>query len=157
MLSPSLESRLKLQHETIAELIGGRNEKTLRQRVLPDKWSVFENIAHLALYQTVFLERLNAILAGSEPTFQRYVADTDPQFPGYVEKSLPNLLHSLENVRMEMSQRIANLPSHQLALVGHHPKFGSLTIPDWLEFFVLHEAHHMFTIFKLIREQATAK
>ena len=152
MLSPSLETRLKLQHQTIGELIAGKSEEAIRHRPIPDKWSVLENVAHLALYQTVFLDRIKTILKGSQPTFDRYVADTDPEFPGYVQKSLPGLIQSIEKVRADIHQLVTSLDSEKLALVGHHPKFGSLAIPDWVEFFLLHEAHHLFTIFKLLRD-----
>jgi hypothetical protein len=32
---------------------------------------------------------------------------------------------------------------------GHHPVFGEMNLIQWLNFFLLHEAHHLFTIFKL--------
>ena len=27
-----------------------------------------------------------------------------------------------------------------------HPRFGLLTVVDWTEFFLLHEAHHLYTM-----------
>jgi hypothetical protein len=46
---------------------------------------------------------------------------------------------------------ITNLNDGELLLTGTHPKFGVLTIPGWTEFFLLHEAHHLFTIFRLAK------
>jgi hypothetical protein len=41
------------------------------------------------------------------------------------------------------------VPDDQLALKGTHPKYGTLMITEWTEFFLLHEAHHLFTLFRL--------
>jgi hypothetical protein len=30
--------------------------------------------------------------------------------------------------------------------VGVHPALGPLTIPEWLEFFLLHEGHHLYQV-----------
>lgn len=150
MLTPSLNARLKFQHQTISELISGKTETQLRQRATPDKWSVLENIAHLALYQPVFLDRIEKILEGTQPTFDRYVADTDPAFPSFVQMPIGDLLASLNDIRARICHKVENLPPEKLSLIGHHPKFGSLTVPGWIEFFVLHEAHHLFTIFQLL-------
>jgi len=46
---------------------------------------------------------------------------------------------------------ITNLNDEELLLTGSHPKFGVMTIPGWTEFFLLHEAHHLFTIFRLAK------
>jgi hypothetical protein len=40
-----------------------------------------------------------------------------------------------------------------LLRIGRHPVFGDLAIPAWIEFFLLHEAHHLFTIFKLLNHR----
>ena len=35
--------------------------------------------------------------------------------------------------------------------VGVHPVFGLMTIPLWLEFFLLHEAHHLYVVLHRVR------
>ena len=47
-LSISLTDRLQHQHETILDLIEGFTEAQLKERVVPEKWSAFENIVHLS-------------------------------------------------------------------------------------------------------------
>ena len=44
---------------------------------------------------------------------------------------------------------ITNLTPAELLKTGVHKKYGVLTITEWTEFFLLHEAHHIFTIFQL--------
>jgi len=69
-LSASVCSRLQHQHETIYELIRGFSEEQLRQRLQPDKWSAFEQLAHLVSYQPVFMQRLQKNTSGKRTGIQ---------------------------------------------------------------------------------------
>jgi hypothetical protein len=153
-LSKSILSRLQFQHLTIEELIDGYNEEQLRVRNSPDKWSVYENIVHLVSYQLTFLQRIHYILNGNSPLIERYVAENDPLFTEYLGQSLQQLLQDLNENRTLIYERLAVLDTPQLACVGLHPVYGNLTLVQWCEFFLLHEAHHFFTIFKLICSRA---
>src|SRR5688572_28233039 len=152
--SPSLLSRVQFQHRTIEDLIKGYIEEQLRLRNSPDKWSVFENIVHLVVYQLTFQQRIHNILKGNGPMIARYVAENDPLFTEYLVKSLKQLLENLDENRTLIYQRLSLLDTPQLASFGLHPVYGNLTLVQWCEFFLLHEAHHLFTIFKLICSKA---
>ena len=151
-MSPSIKSRLQYQHQTINELIEGLSEEQLRVRLVAGKWSAMENIAHLARYQEIFRERIDIICKATKPTFERYIAEHDPGFEVFVNKSLPVVLHSLFTLRGHIYQHLTLLTDTQILQVGVHPTFGILSISQWTEFFLLHEAHHLFTIFKLLSE-----
>lgn len=150
-LSDSILTRLQFQHETISELIAGLTEQQLKQRVNPEKWSAFENIAHLAAYQPVFLLRLERILSENDPAFERYTADQDPSFPVYLEKTLTGLIGAIAGDRMAITVKLREMSETALQRTGIHPKFGGLTTVLWAEFFLLHEAHHLFTLFQLVQ------
>lgn len=149
-LSISLTDRLQHQHETILDLTEGFTEAQLKERVIPEKWSAFENIVHLAAYQKTYIDRIALILDGKKPKFERYVADNDPLFHEYLQKSLKELLDDISIKRMIIAGRLINLSEKDLNQVGHHPKFGYIPISKWGEFFTLHEAHHLFTIMQLL-------
>ena len=149
-LSASINTRLEHQHETISELIDGFSESSLKQRINPDKWSAFENIVHLASYQLTFIERIKLILEGTKPQFERYVAENDPLFYEYLQKSLVELKEDILSNRFVMIGHLKYLNEKQLGLSGHHPRFGDMTIGQWTEFFLLHEAHHLYTIMQLV-------
>jgi hypothetical protein len=155
-LSVSALNRLQLQHYTIHELIKGFSEEGLRHRVVPEKWSTFEQIAHLTAYQPAFLARLQKIESADNPTFERYVADNDPVFEECCKKSLKELLDDFDTQRFLIHKHLTSLPEPVLRRIGKHPRFGLLTITDWTEFFLLHEAHHLFSIFMLTRQSLAA-
>jgi len=155
-LSASILARLQCQHQTIHELISGLPEVRVRQRAQPDKWSAFENIAHLAAYQPVFLRRLERMRKETSPEFERYVAEKDPLFPAYLERSLPALLAEIGEKRSFIYSELTGMDEETLGRTGLHPRYGLFTIGQWAEFFLLHEAHHLYTVFLQVQEQRKA-
>jgi hypothetical protein len=152
VLSRSLYQRLNTQHETIAEIISGVPSARMTYHPLPEKWSIMDNIAHLAKYQPVFHERIELILKDTSPVFDRYKAENDPDFESWRKMSIQELLKRLNADRQIIFNTISRLNDAQLNMTGIHKKFGKLTMTQWTEFFLLHESHHIFTIFQLAHD-----
>jgi hypothetical protein len=148
-LSESILARLQYQHKTIDELIDGLSAEQLKTRANPDKWSAFENIVHLAAYQPIFIKRMHLMLDQSKPSFQRYVADNDPVFLEYQKKSLAELLKTISSDRLAILNLVKKVNEEQLNRTGRHKVYGLITLARWCDFFLLHEAHHLWTIFQL--------
>jgi len=151
-LSESILARLRHQHKTIQELIGDLPEQQLRLRIDPAKWSAFENIAHLASYQPVFLHRLHRIQEENNPFFPRYMADSDPEYSTAVQRSLGRLLSTIRSDRQTMITLLEGMDDTGLQRTGQHARYGLFPQAQWVEFFLLHEAHHLYTIFMLVQE-----
>ena len=150
MVHTSLTERLKNQHKTIASLIIKLNNRQIQQHKIKGKWSIHENIAHIARYQPVFLDRIRKILTMDNPEFEAYRAEDDDEFEIYCAFTTYELLKKISSDREVIYQLIINTPVDKLDRTGVHPKYGKLTILEWAEFFVLHEAHHLFAIFQLV-------
>lgn len=148
-LSTNMSTRLEYQYKSIFALFEGLSDEAIRTHIIPGKWSAFENVVHLATYQHVFLDRMHRILKSEAPLFDRYVPDTDPFFVEHCGKVSADIVKDLLATRRKIVQELAALPDEALERVGVHPNFGPLTIAQWTEFFLLHEAHHLFTLFKL--------
>jgi hypothetical protein len=151
-LSASILARLRHQHETIGELIGTLSEQQLRQRVNPAKWSAFENIAHLTCYQPMFLHRIQRMQEENNPFFPRYTAESDPEFPAYLEQSLGRLLATIQADRRTLITLLEGMNENTLQRMGRHARYGQFPLSKWAEFFLLHESHHLYTIFMLVQE-----
>jgi uncharacterized damage-inducible protein DinB len=149
MIYSSLKDRLKDQHKTIASIIIKLNNRQIQQQRIKGKWSIHENIAHLTRYQPVFIERIRKIIAIDEPVFEAYKAEEDDEFEIYCAFTPYELLKKLSSDREVIFHLIIHLPPDKLERRGSHPKYGKLTILEWTEFFLLHEAHHMLAIFQL--------
>ncbi len=88
----------------LAEALRGESLDSIANQTVAGKWSAHENLAHLARYHQVFLQRIEKL---SEEDFER---------------------------------------------TGVHPKFGEMSLALWLEFFLVHEAHHLYVVLQLVRK-----
>ena len=152
MLPTSITTRLEYQHKSLIDIIEGLSDEQIRWQIIPGKWSVFENIVHLSTYQHVFMQRIGQILNEENPQFSRYAADSDPLFHDNCSKTTREIMNDLITTRRELTGKIFSLKQEQLKHTGIHPVFGEMNVIQWLNFFLLHEAHHLFTIFKLVPE-----
>lgn len=146
---PALTDRLKSQHEAIATILSSVDPGRLLIRPQPDKWNIHDNLAHLARYQPIFIDRIRKILEEDEPFFARYSAEEDAEFEYWRELDDETLMKQINIDRKDIVDLISDLSEEELNRIGVHIKYGSLTILQWTEFFLLHEAHHIFTIFQL--------
>lgn len=132
------------------DIIEGLSDEQIRRQVIPGKWSIFENIVHLATYQHAFLARIQHIQDEDQPQFPRYTAEMDPLFHDNCTKTTREIMQDLIATRREVIDKILSLSDEQLGRTGAHPLYGAMNVIHWLHFFVLHESHHLFTIFKLV-------
>jgi uncharacterized damage-inducible protein DinB len=148
-LPSSVTTRLQYQHKSLIELIEGLTDEQVRRPIHAGKWSIFENLVHLATYQHVFNDRIRKILEGTNPSFPRYSAEGDPLFHDNLSRSTREIMQDLLTTRKEMSLEIPQFSESDYLKTGTHPAYGEMNISQWLSFFLLHEAHHLFTVFKL--------
>ncbi|SRR6266404_3781837 len=151
-LPSSITTRLEYQHKSLIDIIEGLSDEQIRLQVMTGKWSIFENIVHLATYQHEFIQRVRKILNEENPQFQRYTAESDPLFYDNCSKSTREIMQDLIATRRELISKILPLNEEMVQRSGDHPVFGNMNIMQWSNFFLLHEAHHLFTIFKLAAE-----
>jgi hypothetical protein len=59
------------------------------------------------------------------------------------------LLGDLSAQRFLINNHITQLNDAILRREGIHPVYGVFNIGQWTDFFLLHEAHHLFAIFVL--------
>lgn len=148
-LQSSITTRLEYQHKSLLELIEGLSDEQVRRQITLGKWSIFENIVHLHTYQRAFMGRVEEILKNYQPSFERYTAESDPMFYDNCMKSTREIIQELMSDRKILATGLLSLKAEQFRRTGNHPVFGTMTLVQWVQFFLLHEAHHLFTIFKL--------
>ena len=156
-LPSSITTRTQYQHKSLLELIDGLTDEQIRRNIIPGKWSIFENIVHLAVYQHFFCNRISRILEDVNPEFDRYIAEADPVFLDACHKSTREIMQDLLTTRKEFFSKILDIPESDLSRSGKHPLYGKMNLIQWLNFFLLHEAHHLFTVFKLSAELKKTK
>ena len=82
----------------------------------------------------------------------RYRAEDDPEWNSWANRPSTEILNGLRTQRQTLIGQIEKLPDNELARTGIHSRLGEMTIVLWLEFFLLHEAHHLLTVLQRARE-----
>jgi uncharacterized damage-inducible protein DinB len=147
----SIKDRLNSQHLAIKEIIKRLDEKLINESHETGKWSIQENLGHIVSYHQVLLMRLDKIIKGDNPYFDRYTSEGDSNFDKMKKLNSEELLIHLEEERKKITDFIFSLSNNELQKSGTHQKFGEMDVVEWIEFFLLHEAHHIYTIFKISR------
>jgi len=150
-LYPSIKERLNTQHLATKELIRNLDDEIINKEPEPGKWSIHENLTHIVSYHQILLNRLEEIIKSDNPYFERYKTEDDPNFIKWKDFKTEELLINLEEEREKVTDFIFGLKEEELQKKGTHQKFGTMNMLEWIEFFLLHEAYHIYTIFKLSR------
>ena len=120
------------------------------------KWSAHENLAHLARCHEIFLVRLARIQNEDRPQLERYRAEEDAEWPRWAVLPGDEVLQRLSSLRLKLIEYVENLPDGNLARSGIHSRFGEMTVIQWLEFFLLHEGHHLYLVLQRVREASSS-
>ncbi len=150
-LSRSASIRLETQLDALSLVLDRASPDAITRRPASGKWSAHENLAHLGRHREVFIERVQRILAEDRPRLARYRAEEDPEWPKWAALPTDEVLRRLQALRGDLIEIVKYLSPEQLNRIGVHPAFGEMTIPEWIEFFLLHEAHHLYVMMTRIR------
>ncbi len=151
-MASSISTRLHYQHKSLVDMIDGLSDEMIRRHVMQGKWSIFEHMVHLQTYQHTFISRIKQLLQGNNPSFPRYTAETDPLFADNCHKTVREIIQDLLGMRKQMHAEMTGFSDSDFLKTAVHPVYGKMDLSQWLNFFLLHEAHHMFVIFKLAGE-----
>ena len=149
-----LQKKFQFQHESLIHQVENLDEDFLMKE-FDNKWSILTNLAHLGRYQEIYEMRIHAILTGHIPQFSRYTAESDSQWPIWQALNSSQIISKFRIKRRLLWEEISLFTTAQKQLEGIHPKFGYMNIINWTEFFLLHESHHHYRIFRIIHEHST--
>ena len=153
MNNSSRLQRCETQLQDFLDLtLRGISIDSLNKNVAPGKWSAHDQLAHLARYHQIFLQRIERILAEQSPEFSRYRAEDDPEWPAWSGLPTQQVLARLSSMRAKLMARLHSLSEEDFERTGVHPRFGAMSLSLWLEFFLVHEAHHLYVVLQLVRK-----
>jgi hypothetical protein len=142
------ESQLR---DFLDECLRGVAVEKILEQPPSGKWSANENLAHLGRYHEIFLERIDRILKEPNPVFERYRAEEDPRWEEWRMLGYKEVAGKLAGLREKLMARLKSLTPEDWEQTGAHSKFGEMSLALWLEFFLVHEAHHLYVVLQLVR------
>ena len=154
VISQGTRERLATQLDVLRMFLDGPNAAYAEQAPAGGGWSAKENVAHLARHAHVFRGRLDRIVREDHPNLGTYRPEDDPEWPVWRALPLDEALRRLRATRVQLLAWVSALSAKDAGRVGVHPRFGEWDIERWLEFFLLHEAHHLYF---MVRRLAQAR
>lgn len=142
-MSAHLSERFASQLEILG-FIAQVGPQALEHRPIPGKWSARENLAHIGRFQEVLLERIEAILNQDNPQLASRTPENDPHTAQWMQKPLQTVLQDIEQLRPQLTSKVASLSESDLQRPLVHPAFGAMKLSNLLEHFLVHEGHHLF-------------
>src|SRR6266571_8982949 len=85
------------------------------------------------------------------PALPSYRAEDDPEWQSWSSLPTQQVLARLSSMRTKLMARLRSLSEEDFERTGVHPKFGAMSLSLWLEFFLVHEAHHLYVVLQLVR------
>lgn len=146
----SVAQRLQTQHLSLEEMTAGVPDEKLRQEIMPGKWTALDNLAHLAVFHGIYKGRIERVLEEDEPAFPPYKWEEDALFAQYRQLPVKELIAVYNDDRADFIRYVNTLAPESYSRCGRHLVYGRFSVADLIEMMILHESHHLFTVFKLL-------
>jgi hypothetical protein len=142
---PFYIERLEGTAARIENKVKGISEETLSNR-LDNKWSIKENIGHLAEVDEVALKRIGEILSGVSP-MSRAVFEPKP----YHEWPVNKVIKFFYETRTQNIRHYRDLRPEDLGKSSLHPRLNLMMTPVDLAWFdAEHDDHHLVRINEIL-------
>ena len=158
LMNFDLDSSINLLRRTPATmeaLLRGLAEPWARGREGPDTFSPFDVVGHLIDgEETDWIPRARIILSRQpDPRFEVY--DRFRHRTRNVNCSLDSLLTEFAQLRADNLELLGSwrLTAADLALLGSHPTFGSVTLRELLAAWVVHDLGHVAQVARVMAKQ----
>jgi hypothetical protein len=127
----------------IAKLIAGISERALRQRLVPDKWSVVEIIAHLAEDELVSSWRYRQMIENSGCALSSFDQDEWARLGDYVSWKPADALQLFWLLRESNVRMLSRLNVEEWERLGWHAERGRITVRDLMLHMARHDMNHL--------------
>jgi hypothetical protein len=124
-------------------LVADMSPEQLRARPVPGRWSTLEVVCHLVDSEQAWCHRMKRVISEPRPLLIGYDESRFALSLAYHDRSLPQELTLLENMRMQMALILRTLPSSAWSLEGVHSERGLMTLEDLLHAEAEHIPHHL--------------
>ena len=117
-----------------------------------ERWSIQENAGHLLDLESLVSGRLDEYLAGASVLHAADMSNRKTYEAEHNQLAMESILTDFRHQRMELVNRLDNLPFERFAAVALHPRLNTpMRLVDMLFFQAEHDDFHMARISELIR------
>ncbi len=151
----ALIDKLAAAREEILQTIEGLDEEALTWRPGDGRWSISENLAHLASSEGSHRQVGQAIAAGQTVDAPDFDLDTwnAARVAERRERSVDEILEEMAAERQRTLSALQDLEDEALDREGLHPALGEIAVLKVFRIIPIHERWHLKDIKQLLGEQ----
>ena len=147
--APELLERLRRTPERLARAVGGLTPDVLTRRN-NGKWSIQENVGHLADLEALWETRLDDYDKGAADLHPADLENRKTHEAAHNDRKIADLLAEFGAVRLRLVERLARMTPAELARTALHPRLRQpMSVVDLCFFVAEHDDHHLRTIEEL--------
>ena len=122
--------------------VDGLNESQLDRRLSPGKWSIRQQINHLADSELNMVHRMKKVLSEDSPLLMAFDQDKWAKRSSYENLSAENSVALFYTLRAAMVPILKSLQEKDFERFGIHSENGKVSMKDLLEDAIEHSEHH---------------
>jgi uncharacterized damage-inducible protein DinB len=151
----TLIDRLAAARGEILQTIGGLDEGAMTWKPGDGRWSIKENLAHLASAEGSHRQVAQAIAAGQTVDLLDFDLDTwnAARLAERRQRSMDEILQEMATERQHTLNALQDLEDEALDRQGLHPALGETTVLKVFRIIPIHERWHLKDIRQLLEEQ----
>ena len=124
----------------------GRDEAWVRARPEPDTWSPLEYACHVRDVFTLFLERLELMLAEDDPMFENWNPNVTAEAERYDTQEPKVVAGELAIAAAKLGDRFAGLGPKELERTGRRSDGASFTVETFAQYEIHDPLHHLWDV-----------
>jgi len=136
----------------LIEVIDGLTDGDLSKRLEPKKWSIREQVHHLADAELNMVQRMKKVISEESPLLPAYDQDKWADNLSYDKGSVEASIAVFYSLRGSMALALRKLHDKDFDRVGIHTEDGKVTLLELLEHSIEHSDHHIGMIRKIIKK-----
>lgn len=127
----------------LTHLLKGATDAELDRRPDPERFTLREAVAHLADWDTIWLERLTAMRDRDRPTIQGYDEGQLAVDHDYAHADVGDQLALFRERRERLMAFFRALTPEEWDRQGLHTELGPMSISDWAAQILGHDGYHL--------------
>jgi hypothetical protein len=134
----------------VIPLVRQADPAILQRRPAPGEWSIHENACHLAEVHPLFVQRLDLMLAETNPAITSYDPGRDDPEDALLKLDLEASLQRFAQDRGRIVDRLRTLRPDDWARTARHDEYNAYSIFIMFRHLALHDFDHAYRIEELV-------
>jgi uncharacterized damage-inducible protein DinB len=148
----ALIARYSDQPGDLISAVEGLSDAELDKRLASGKWSIRQQVNHVADCELNYVQRMKKVIAEDTPLLPAFESDGWANSLFYQKSSVEDSVALFFTLRVNMTQVLRQLSDGEFARYGIHTDDGKVSLLDILEVAVEHADHHTKAIARIKRK-----